>query len=154
MIPSRANRSGIRGRPPGPRPTGGGGISGSSSAQSRLSTRRRGGEQTRVDMTRDDQSRSPLPARATRLEVLRPGLSTHLTVGGEAYGVISGHARAVQLGAGHAFRLSDEDRTPPMDVAASRGLLCEPNAVEDDGRLNIAAQVKDGRRTDRVVDNG
>jgi len=76
MIPSRANRSGIRGRPPGARPTGGGGISGSSSAQSRSSTSRRGGEETRVDMTRNDQPRSPLPARATRLKVPRPGLST------------------------------------------------------------------------------
>ncbi len=71
-IPSSAARSSIRGRPPGPRATGRGGISGSISSQSRSSTSRC----CFVFATTDDDQRSETQDHVATHPVLRPGLST------------------------------------------------------------------------------
>ncbi len=117
-IPSRAYRSGTRGRPPGPRAAGGGGINGSSSAQSRSSTSRRGGEETRVDMTRDDRLRPLQPAAATRGKVLRPGLSKTLLTSAYRSGSIEIKTafRAVFLRANHMGPRSPRDDVPPEAI--------------------------------------
>jgi hypothetical protein len=70
-IPSSAARSSIRGRPPGPRGAGRGGIKGSISSQSRSSTKRC----CMLLATTGDDQRSAAQHHATTHLVLRPGLN-------------------------------------------------------------------------------
>jgi hypothetical protein len=143
-MPSGASRSSRRGRPPGPRPGSGAGISGSSRVQRRSSTSRRGGRSARRHASARSPRRVSAPPRRAKHVLQRrltarschcPGCVAASAPGPRCRPGRTGDAASTPSATGRTARAGPATGSP-----SGSGRGCLPAPASDHGTADPAAR--------------